>query len=286
MRFAARDAATSFAVDLPARPDATPTFTVLGPSGGETQASSNVTLDGVATTLSGAVAAGATSLTVTSATGITTGRKYLLGGTEAGGGEAVTVKGVASTTVTLVRPLRAAKASGAAFQSTRVTCAVEAAAVPSYGRHYRLSIAWALSAVAQPAVDVPFDVCRYVPLSHLTVDDVGDMDPAVIKRLPAGLWPPALIAKAWEILCRRIAAKKAPGALIGSIDLTIAHGYLFRALLLETAGDGFDDDRARVMARFAEELEATLASAAFDDDGDGDPEPHEQWFRSVDVIRG
>jgi hypothetical protein len=286
MRFAARSTATTLAVDLPARPDATPTFTVVGPAGGVTQAAGDVTLDGADTTLAAPAVAGATLVTLTSATGVTAGRRYLVAGPEGTGGEAVTVRSVSGAAVRLVRPLRADRASGVAFQSARVTCAVEVAAVPSYGRHYRLAIAWALAAVEQPVVDVPFDVCRYVPLSHLTVDHVGDMDPAVIKRLPAGLWPPALIDRAWEILCRRIAAKKAPGALIGSIDLTVAHGYLFRALLLETAGDGFDDDRARMMARFGEELEATLASAAFDDDMDGEPEPHEQWFRSIDVIRG
>jgi hypothetical protein len=88
------------------------------------------------------------------------------------------------------------------------------------------------------------------------------------------------------MLLTDIASKKSPGALIGTIDLTVPHAYLFRALLAETAGAEFEPHRALMVKRYGETLEKTLASAAFDDDGDGDPEPHEQWFRSVDVIRG
>jgi hypothetical protein len=286
MRFALKATATTIAVDLPERPDALVSFVVVGPSGGETQASASASVDNVDTTLTGAAAAGATSVTVASAGGITAGRKYLLGGSESTGGERVTVKSVSGLTVTLARPLRLAKSNGARFTSTRVECAVGAAGVPSYGRHYRLTISWAVSTVTQSPVEVPFDVVRYVPLTHLSLDDVTDLDPLLLKRLPAGLWPTALIERAFDQLCRRIAAKKGPGTLIGAIDLTIPHGYLFRALLAETAGADFDEYRKMMFARYAETLDEVLASAAFDDDADGSPEPHEQWFRSVDVIRG
>jgi hypothetical protein len=286
MRFALKDTATTLAVDLPERPDALVTFVVVGPSGGETLASTSATVDNVDTTLNGAASAGASSVVVTSAGGITAGRKFLLGGSETTGGERVTVKSVSGTTVTLARPLRMAKSNGARFTSTRVECAVTAAAVPSYGRHYRVTIAWSVSSVPQSPVEVPFDVVRYLPLTHLSLDDVTDLDPLLLKRLPAGLWPPALIERAFDQLCRRIAAKKEPGALIGAIDLTIPHGYLFRALLAETAGSDFDEYRKLMVARYAETLDEVLASAAFDDDADGEPESHEQWFRSVDVIRG
>jgi hypothetical protein len=286
MRFTARSTATTIVVDLPARADASPTFVALTPAGGSAQASTNATLDSVSTTLSAAPAAGATSVAVTSATGIIAGRKYLVGGPESVGGERVTVKSVSGTTITLVRPLRYAKASGAAFQSTRVECAVTSGAVSSYGRHYRVVISWAVSTVAQPSLDVPFDVVRYMPLTTLSLDDVTDLDPMLLKRLPAGLWAPARIDRAWEILLRRIASKKCPGALIGAIDLTIPHGYMFRALLAETAGAEFEAYRTLMVERYASELESVLSSAAFDDDMDGKPEAHEQWFRSIDVIRG
>ena len=285
MRFLLKDTAATLAFDLPQRADATPTFVVTGPGGGDTQASSSVTLDTVNTTLSGAAAAGASSVTVTSASGIVVGRKYLLAGAEATGGERVTVKSIASTTITLVRPLRFAKASGATFQSSRLTMAVTAAAVPSYGRHYRATISWAVSTVAQDAVHVDFDVCRYVPSTVLSLDDVSDLDPMLAKRLPAGLWVPALMDRAWDMMLRRIASKKEPGSLIGSVDLTTPHSYLVRALLAETAGEDFAAYHTSMVERYVTELESVLASAAFDDDMDGEPEPHEQWFRSVDVIR-
>lgn len=286
MRFALKDTATTFAVDLPDRADATPSFTVTGPSGGVLLTSTPATLDAVDTTLASAAAAGATSVSVTSASGVTVGRKYLLGGPEATGGERVTVRAVSGATVSLARPLRTSKSNGASFRSTRVECAVTAAAVPSYGRHYRLTISWDVSTVDQPPVEVPFDVTRYVPLTHLSVDDVADLDPILAKRLPAGLWAPALIAQSWDMLLRRVAAKKEPGALIGSIDLTTPHAYLFRALLAETAGSDFATYRDDLRARYDAELELSLAAAAFDDDGDGSPEPHERWMRGIDVMRG
>jgi hypothetical protein len=286
MRFALKDTATAIAVDLPERPDYAASFVVVGPSGGETQAETVADVSAVDTTLASAAAAGATSVTVDSAAGLTAGRKYLLGGSESTGGERVTVKSVSGTTVTLARPLRTAKLINARFCSTRVECVLTAAAVPSYGRHYRVTISWSVSSADQPPVEVPFDVCRYLPVTHLSLDDVTDLDPVLLKRLPAGLWPPALIERAFDQLCRRIAAKKEPGALIGAIDLTTPHGYLFRALLAETAGPDFEEYRKLMVARYGETLDEVLASAAFDDDQDGAAEDHERWYRGIDVMRG
>ena len=82
MRFVELSTATTLAVDLPERADATPTFVVRGPSGGVVQASSAVTLDTVNTTLASAAAAGAQTVSVTSATGLIVGRKYQLAGNE------------------------------------------------------------------------------------------------------------------------------------------------------------------------------------------------------------
>lgn len=79
-------------------------------------------LDSVNTALSGAVAKGAISIALTSATGVVCGRRYLLGttnGTEAP--EAVTVRKVVATTVTLYAPLMSDHSSGAAFAGTRAS---------------------------------------------------------------------------------------------------------------------------------------------------------------------
>lgn len=284
MLFLPYNAARSLAFDLPARADATPTFVVYNPDGGTQQASASVTMDGVDTTLSGAAAAGATSVSVTSAASVTAGRKYLIGGPEDSGGERATVKSVSGTTVTLARPLRLAHASGAAFQSSRVTCAVSA--IATVARHYRIEVAWAVSATTQPPFVRTFDVTRFVPESTVTsYDDVADYDPVLGKRLPAGTWFPAVRDEAWDAILDRVASSVDPGAVVSSTALSRAHRYLIRALLAETGGEAWEDYRKRMAQRFDEEMAAALSAAAVDNDGDGAIEPNEGWYRGLVVSR-
>lgn len=286
MRFVLLDTAATLAVDLPARADATATFVVKNPSGGIVQASASVTLGAANTTLSGAASAGATSVAVASAAGITAGRKYLLGGPEAEGGERVTVRAVSGLTVTLARALRAAKASGAAFQSTRVELAVASTTPSAVGRHWRAEVAWAVSAAAQPTHVVAFDVVRFQPVSTLDGDAIADLDPVLVKRLPAGTWLPGVMDACWDMVLRRVAQTKDPGALVGTLELTTAHAYLVRATLAETGGEEWAAYRDDMRARFKQELDAALAAAAIDDDQDGAVESNEGWRRTVLVERG
>lgn len=278
-----RAQAHTVAVDLPARPDAAPTFAVYAPEGGSVETGTS-TLDAVDTTLASSAAAGASTLTLTSGTGVVAGRRYLLGGTEELGGEQVTVRAVSGAAVTLLRPLARAAASGATFESTRVS--VTLAAIATVGRHYRVELAYDVSAVAQPPFVVPFDVVRYTPRTLLTFEELRDLDPLLAKRFPAGGWFPALRDRAWSMILHAVASKVAPGALAGAIDLTIPHGYLVRALLAENAGLDFEPHRAQLMARYSYELETALAATAIDSDQDGAVESNEGWFRSVPVLRG
>lgn len=275
--------AYAVSLDLPARPDAAPTFTVYSPEGATLQTGTS-TLDGVSTTLSGAASAAAQTLSLASATGVTAGRRYLLAGTEEEGGEVVTVRSISGTTATLVRPLTRAAASGATFKSTRISVSVSA--VGTVGRHHRIALAYDVGAVAQPPWQVPFDVVRYVVRTGLTLEDVRALDPQFAKRLPAGTWLPGLIERAWAMLLARVAAKVDPGAVIGGIDLTTAHGYLVRALALETAGPENESTRALMAARFEQEFEASLTTTAVDNDQDGIVERNEGVYRSIPVSRG
>jgi hypothetical protein len=286
MRFAQLSTDTTFTVDLPERPSSTPTFTVVGPSGTAVQASGNTSLDGVNTTLSGAAAAGAQAVAVTSATGVAAGERFLLAGAEDDGGEWVTCKSVSATTVTLVRPLRTAKASGATFQSTTVSCAVTGTNIAAVGRHYRLEITYAVASVTQAKLIVPFDVTRYVPASYLTLEDVADIDPLVARRLAAGTWWPALRERVWEMLLRRCAARTVPGSLVGVIDLTTAHAYLVREVVAELAGKDHADQRTLMAARFQEEFDLVMGSTSIDSDQDGAVESHEGAPRSIELVRG
>jgi hypothetical protein len=275
--------AHSVSVDLPQRPDATPTWSFQEESGG-VLSSGTVTLDSVNTTLSGAAAAGASTLSVTSATGITVGRRYLVGGHEDAGGEQITVRAISGTTITPARPLYAAKASGAAFQTTRITAAISA--TTSVGRDRRLVITWAVSSTSQPPYVVPAVVARYHPHTALTLDWLSDLDPIARKRFPAGLWFPALRDAAWEMLLAHVASRLDPGAAVGTVQLTTAHGYLVRALLLETAGPDYATDYERAMQRYQAERDAALTLIGIDNDQDGVVEEHEGFFKTIPLVRG
>lgn len=270
---------------LPARADATPTATVYSPGGGSLQ-TPTVTLDTVSTTLSGAASAGATSVTVASATGITAGRRYLIGGGEDAGGETITVKSVASTTVNLVRALRFAVSSGASFVGHRATLSLSS--IDTADRHYRAEVAWAVSSVTQAPFVLAFDVTKYTPRSGLTAEDIRDFDPILNKRLPQGLWIPAVIDQAWSMILAQIASKVDPGGLVGALDLTVPHAYLTRALILEASATSAETaaEVERFYQRFSSTFDTALASAAIDNDQDGRIEPNEGWYRSIPVMRG
>lgn len=284
MRFAQIDTATTLYLDLPKRPSAAGTYTVLDRGGSVQQSSAAASLDSVNTTLSGAAAAGAQSVSVTSATGITVGRRYLVGTSEVTGGEWVTVSSVSGTTVTLARRLRRAQASGLAFASTRVSFSVPALTTPA--RNYRVRYAWPVADEVAD-VDLPFDVTRYTPVTHLSTEDLRDLDPLIGKRVAEGLWLPAILAEAWDQLLRHVAQKLDPGAVVGTVDLTTPHGYLTRALIAETSGA--DEEaaayRALMADRYAQERDAVLGSLAIDL-GQSGAATSPPYSRGIRLMRG
>ncbi len=285
MRFVEANRASSISIDLPRRPSAAGTYVVADRQGGVLQASAAASLDAVNTTLGASADAGALSVVVTSASGITVGRRYLLAGAEDAGGEVVTVRSISSTTITLARRILTARASGVSFASSRVTFALPA--LPSPDRAYRVEYTYPV-ADDRPSVAVPFDVTRWTPVTSLTLEDVRDIDPLVVKRLPAGLWLPALRDDAWEMLCRHIATRIDPGAVVGTIDLTVAHGYLVRALLAESAGDGPEVTayRERMATRYAEERDGVLGTLAVDRGQTGAASLRDAWTRHLPIMRG
>lgn len=285
MRWVQLATARTLSCDLPRRPSAAGTFVVYAPAGGVVQSSTAATLDSVDTTLSGAAAQGATSVSVTSATGITAGRRYLLGGAEADGGEVVLVRSVSGTTITLARALQYARASGTAFASARVSFAVGASAAAAIGRGYRVEYTWPAGDAQQVEV-VPFDVTRFTPSSSLTTDDLRSLDAQIGKKVSSGVWLPDVIERTWEMILRRVAQKAAPGGFAGLIDLTTAHDYLTRAVLLESAGDEFAATRNDLRARFEQEFDAALAAAAYSDASTGAVTTGGGWHRGVRLVRG
>ena len=285
MRWVQINVARSLYADLPRRPTAVGTYVVNTPPGATVQSSAAPSLDAVNTTLSGAAVLGATSLSVVDGTGIVVGRRYLLGGAETLGGEVVTVRAYAANVVTIVRPLRAAQPSGATLQGTRLTFAVSALATPL--RNMRIE--WTpASADADLALVLPFDALRYAPVTYLTTEDLRDLDPLLAKRLSAGTWLHAVAAKAWDVLVGHITQRIDPGGVAGTVDLTLAHSYLVRALLAETVGK--DTEAVSYLedmrARYAQERDNALGALSYDPAQSGNATARVGWSKSLRLVRG
>ncbi|MBL0219658.1 MAG: hypothetical protein IPQ07_38060 [Myxococcales bacterium] len=265
MRWAQINVGANLTLDLPRRPGGVGTFVVKTTSGAATQTSSAPTLDAVNTTLSGAVVAGASTLNLTSGSGVVVGRRYLVGGSESTGGEMITVKAYAANVATLVRPIRSAQPSGATFQGTRLTFAVTGASVSAPQRNMRVE--WTpASGDEDLATALPFDALRYAPVTFLSTEDLRDLDPLLVKRLSSGVWLPAVAERAWTVLLGHISQKIDPGGVVGTVDLTLAHGYLTRALIAETGGKSEENDAylTDLRERYVQERDNALAALAYD----------------------
>lgn len=282
MRWVQLNTSGSIAVDLPKRPGGAGSAVVRDLHGGALE-TITPTLDAVSTTLSALAAAGAGSLALTSASGVTAGRVYLVGGAEAEGGEAVTARALSGSTLTLVRRLERERASGATFQSARLSFAITTASTAVPRRNARIE--WTNPDTGE-VVPIPFDVTRYAPVSTLTAEVILGLDPQFKKRLAAGEWLPGRIAIAWDMLLGHIAAQVQPGGLIGTVDLTTAHGYLVRALAAETAGKDAAEEYVMLSRRYAEERERVLTACAYDERQTGNASNRRGYHRSINLVRG
>lgn len=283
MRWVQLGAAGLVLLDLPTRPSGVGTAVVREIRGAQLEAVTPA-LDPVNTSLSADADAGALTLSLAGAGGAAAGRRYLVGGPESGGGEWVTLRALSGTTATLVRRLQRARASGSSFVGTRLTFAVTATSTTAPGRNFRVE--WTSpEGVVTP---VPFDVTRYAPTSALNAEELRDLDPAFFARVSAGEWLPGRVASAWEMILRHVSQQYAPGAMIGMVDLTTAHGYLVRALLAEGFGKGDDavKELEDLRKRYAQERDAALAACAYDERQTGAATNARGYHRRIALVRG
>jgi hypothetical protein len=287
MRFATLARTTTLALYLAARPSGAGSAVVCTASGAVTQASPTVTLDAVNTTISGASVAGAQTLTLTSATGVTVGRRYLLGGAELVGGEMITVIAVSGSTVTLAARVRRAYASGATFQGTRLTVAITTASTGTAQRGMRVE--W-LDPDTNETVVIPFDVVRWtLSRTEITTADLRAADALFHKRVPAETWLPDVMETALDILTDDLGAKgRVPGGYAGAIELARAHAYLTLALLAEsnTRDDATAAYLSDMRTRYEQERDRTLASLPYDDAQTGATTAGAGGFRGMTLVRG
>lgn len=286
MRFILKDFGGSFSINLPRTPDTgTVTGSLYTPGGGELGAAS-VTVDTFSTTLAASASLGALQLTLSSSAGASTWNQYLLDGPESQGGEMVTLKAVSGSTATLLRPLLLSHASGATLGGVKVTIGVSAAQAATIGRHHRVKLSYQSSGADQEPVFLSFDVTRYSLQSNLNAESLRNLDPTLSKKIPAGTDLNQLKESTWRMILNRVAQNYAPGALVGTIDLTDVHALLIRSELALIAGAEFQEYRDKLAQRFQEELDACLGAAAFDNNQDGAVASNEGFLHSIRLSRG
>lgn len=290
MRFVTLSRTATLALYLASRPSDVGTATVCDAGGATTQASPTLALDPVDTTLSGAASApsaGAQTLTLTDATGVVVGRRYLLGGAESIGGEMVTVVSIASNVVTLSARIRRAYPVGATFQGTRLTVAITTASTSTPRRGMRVE--W-LDPDSLEVVVIPFDVVRWTFVrTEITTADLRAADALFHKRVPAETWLPDVVENAREILTDDLATQgRVPGGYAGAIELRRAHAYLTLALLAEsnTRDDATTAYLTDMRTRYTQERDRTLASLGYDEAQEGSTTQGGGGYGGVQLVRG
>lgn len=272
--------------EFPTQPDSGSISVKLYAPNGSGWGAPSVTPDTVNTTITGTVGPGSQTLGVNTVTGLVAGRRYLLDGPETVGGESITVKAVSGSSVTLFRPVITAHLSGSSLKGTGCLVSLTGSQTGTVGRGYRGEAFWTLDGVAQHPVVFSFHLVRYSPVSYLTMEDVRDLDPTLASKLPKGAFFSALRDKTWNMILNRVASTVNPGAVVGTVDLTVAHSFLVRSELALTAGPDFIEYRTQMAQRFAEELEAALAACTVDTNEDGIIAANEAFRRVIHLVRG
>lgn len=261
----------SFHIHLPRKPDTGSITASLYLPSGAPNGTGSLSLNAASSSVNAAAQPGAITLNIGSTTAFKAGNRYIVGDTDLDEytAEFVTVKSKSNNTITLLRPLMFAHAAGDPIVSSQITVEVSANQASEIGRGHRIEISYNVSGEAQPVVVAPFDISRYLPISHINIESLRDLDPTLSKKFSSGISFEDLKNQTWSMLLNRIAINYSPGSLVGTINLTVPHGYLIRMAIAETAGQDYVEYRNLMARRFDEELKYALGSAAFDENQTG-----------------
>ncbi len=224
-------------------------------------------VDTVNTTLSGAAAARARTVDVTSATSIVVGRRYRLGGpngTEAD--EVVTVKSLTASTCTLWAPLGVAHVSGATFRGTRVSYAVtstQADAVWTNG--------WAT--FTPPAGDTLTEAveCYLTKIPDFLCDesDLRLVFPKLGLNLDAETDMVAALREARDETLLDLGGKNRAHAFLGFAELRRQCALKFWLLRRYSFGDEWSAQMDKLEAEYDKRKTEIIANLPIDADQDG-----------------
>lgn len=264
----------------PLRPDAGPTVTIRNRDGSEEVAAGTAaTLNAVDTTLAEGAAAGATSLLLTDATGVSVNRRYLVSGQSAQS-DVVEVKQVVGTTVTLKYPLVYAHPNASDFESTLVSYSISSTVLASTDQpqdYWSMEVAWAVGGVTQTPGVVMFHTTLHPVTNPVSPIDLYRIEPFLSRNLAVDTDLQDICTRAFDEVCERLFARSIkPYDVIGSKQFERAVQYLALFLCAEQYGQAYATEQDRLWKRFGDTLEVFQANAAVDDDQDRAVETHEK----------
>ncbi len=227
-------------------------------------------IDSVDTTLSSNASKNATSIEVTSATGIANGSEYFLTGRNA---ETVEVEYVDGTTVYLRYPLIYNHSSGDAFKGHTVSYTVLAA--DNTTTFFNGRAEWTLDGVLNFR---GVECTEYNPKNLVTINDIRSRYPDFNSLINQSANVNALIDNAYQDVVQKIAK-------LGSYSVYVDSGMALRKLVMDQfmvniyKYQAMEDSNA-LYERFSKELQCSLdeytAIVSRDADQDGDIEPRER----------
>jgi len=265
--------ATTVGIDIPSQPPAA-TVSLYDDNDSAIFEDKAATVSAIDTTLDGAVSAGAETLNVDAATGISSGVEFTL----ASPAERCLVRTIATKAVTLARPLLYDHADGVAIEGCRLTYAVSSSYAGTKFNDGRL--VWTITATGETFIQAC--CCTMYPFQTAIAHEQNllDHDPLLHTKLPKGASTGRMIINGAKEVIKRLAA------ITGGRPYTfIGPPQFVDAVCLAALAKHYEpqtNERAAVLydryeTALDRELKLILSGVAYRDaDQDGAVEPHEQ----------
>lgn len=267
------DVETTVGIDIPSHPAAA-TVSLYDDAGSAIFEDKDAVVSTIDTTLDGAVSAGAESLNVDAATGISSGVEF----TVAAPSERCLVRTIATKAVTLARPLLYDHADGVAIEGCRLTYAVSSTYAGTRINDGRL--VWTITASGETFIQAC--CCTEYPFQTNLAHEqhLLDHDALLFTKLPKGASTGRMLVHGAKEVIKRLTAITGgrPYTFIGPPQFTDAICLAALVKLYEPQ----TSDRAAVLYERYEtaldrELKLVLSGVAYRDaDQDGAVEAHEQ----------
>lgn len=231
-------------------------------------AAATATVDPVATTLSGAAAARATSITLASVTSVAVNRRYRIGAASGGSepDEVVTVKSLSGSTCALWAPLVAAHSSGATFQGTRVSYTVA-----STSADVTWINGWATFTPNSGDTITEAVECYLTKIPEFLCDesDLRLVFPKLAKNLDAELDLPAALRQARDEVLLDLGGKNRAQTFLGANEFRRQAALKFWLLRRYSFGDEWTAQMTQLDAEYEKRKTELIATMPIDADQDG-----------------